>query len=183
MTSTRQRSPWPVPVLLLTLASLASVATSRRMPAPTHAPVYMSWKAFRQSARVVPPRAIKERGKIYSWGKFLFLSEPNQGVHVFDNTHPQAPVALAFIEAPGNIDIAGRGRYLYIDSFVDLLVFELTPKPFALRLMRRMKDVFPYNYRQSLPRRIPGGPSIWPARSYKTKGVVVGWKSLVRRKP
>jgi hypothetical protein len=182
MTCNRRRFGWAVPLLLLMLAGLASVATSRR-PAPTHAPVYMSWKAFRQSARVVPPRAIKKRGKIYSWGKYLFLSEPNQGVHVFDNTHPQAPVAKAFIEAPGTIDIAGRGRFLYIDSFVDLLVFELTKAPFALVLVRRMKDVFPYNYRQNLPERKPRGRHIWPGHPDKRKGVVVGWKPLRRRKP
>jgi len=182
MTSKKHRTPWPVPVLLMMLASLASVATSYRPP-PTHAPVYMSWKAFRESARVVPPRAIQERGKIYSWGRYLFLSEPNQGVHVFDNTHPQAPVAKAFIEAPGTIDIAGRGRYLYIDSFVDLLVFELTPQPFTLRLVRRLKDVFPYNYRQNLPRQETAGRYIWPQYPDKTKGVVVRWKPMPGRKP
>ena len=176
-----KRCPWPLPVLLLMGAGLASVATSYR-PRPTHAPIYMSWDAFRQSARVVPPRAIKTRGKIYSWGKLLFLSEPNEGVHVFDNTHPQAPAALAFIEAPGTIDIAGKGRYLYIDSFVDLLVFELTPRPFALRLVRRIKNVFPYNYRQTLPERRPEGPYIWPQHPDRSKGVVVGWKPLRGRK-
>ncbi len=176
-----RRCPWPVPVLLLMGAGLASVATSY-VPKPTHAPIYMSWDAFRQSARVVPPRAINERGKIYSWGKYLFLSEPHEGVHVFDNTHPQAPVALAFIEAPGTIDIAGKGRYLYIDSYVDLLVFELQPKPFSLRLVRRIKDVFPRSYIRPLPKPVRPGPRFWPKRIDRKKGVVVGWKPLHGRK-
>lgn len=180
----RRRIRWLVPVLLLMLAGLASVATSYvpHRPRPTHEPVYMSWKAFRQSARVLPPRPIVERGKIYKWGRLLFLVEPNQGVHVIDNSQPKAPVARAFIEAPGTMDIAGRGRHLYIDSFVDMLVIELTERPLSLRLVRRIKNVFPYNHLQTVPRWSRQKDRIWPRYPDRRKGVVVGWKPISGRK-
>jgi hypothetical protein len=120
-------------------------------------PVYMSWDEFRSEAAVgqTEPRDIQDAGKIYVFDDLIFVSEPGKGIHVVDQRDPSDPVAVSFIEIPGTVDIAvlqedGR-TLLYADSFVDLLVFEITPDPqaFSSELVRRVEDVFPYNPNQA----------------------------------
>lgn len=162
-------------ILALGVAALACVATS----APrTHEPIYMSWKALRSSVKVEPPRAIAERGKIYVHGTLLLVSEPNKGIHVIDNSDPSVPQPKAFLRVPGNIDVAARGDYLYVDSSVDLLVFRLHADPRQIKLVRRMPDVFPYQWRHTLPR-FKG--RLWPVHPDRSKGAVVGWRRIKRR--
>jgi len=162
-------------ILALVVAAVACVATS----APnTHEPIYMGWKGFRASVRVGPPRAIAERGKIYVHGTLLLVSEPGKGIHVIDNRDPSAPQPKAFLRVPGNVDVAGRGDYLYADSSVDLLVFRLHTDPRQIKLVRRMQDVFPYQWRHTLPR-FKG--RLRPLRPDRSKGVVVGWRRIKRR--
>ena len=171
-----QGARWLRPALqlvALAVAAVACLATSRPRR-PTHEPVYMSWTEFRNAAQVRPPRAIHEHGKIYVFGKRLFVSEPNRGIHVIDNADPRAPKRVAFLRIPGNVDLAAKGAYLYADSFVDLLVFRLDPEPRKIELVRRLKDVFPYDYRQTLP----ANERIVTGRVDRKKGVVVGWKRI-----
>lgn len=172
-----RRLRWGLQILGLGVAALACVATS----APnTHEPIYMSWKAFRSSVKVEPPRAIAVRGKIYVHGTLLLVSEPGKGIHVIDNRDPSAPQPKAFLRVPGNIDLAARGDYLYADSSVDLLVFRLHDDPRQIKLVRRMQDVFPYQWRHLLPQG-QGTKRIWPVRPDRSKGAVVGWRRIKRR--
>jgi hypothetical protein len=135
------------------LATLACVATSPPRPprTPTHHPVYMSWEELRTSAvQVLPPRPIERRGKLLIAEGHLFVSEPGQGVHVFDNRIPTDPVPILFVRIPGNIDIAVRDGRLYADSFVDLLTFELDLPARRIELVERLEDQFRYDPYQSL---------------------------------
>lgn len=170
---------WPrklaIGTLLLALAGV-NVATS--YVKPTHRPVYLSWSEFREAVRVEKPRGIGERGKIIVVGTLLLMSEPNKGVHLFDNHDPRAPKALAFLRIPGNIDIAVKEGHLYADSFVDLLVFRLAEQRGKIALVKRLRNVFPYDTRQTLPRK----QRIWPDTVNKKLGVVIDWTPIVFRK-
>lgn len=142
-------------VLVTMIASIGCMATSRRaeppVMLPTHHAVYMSWEELRSTAvQVKAPQPIRNRGKLLIVGDHLFLSEPGEGVHVFDNTDAKHPRALMFIQIPGNIDIAVRDGRLYADSFVDLLVFELDLQKRTARLSERLKDQFDYDPYQTL---------------------------------
>jgi hypothetical protein len=164
-------------ILGLGVAALACVATS----APnSHEPIYMGWKGFRASVKVGPPRAMAKRGKIYVHGSLLLVSEPNKGIHVINNSDPAAPQPKAFIRVVGNVDLAVRGDYLYADSSVDLLVFRLHDDPRQIKLVRRMQEVFPYQWRHTLPEG-ERTERILPRYPDKSKGVVVGWRRIERR--
>ena len=152
---------------------------------PTHEPIYMSWDEFRTSVKVLPPKDIRKRGKIYIKGNYLYVNEPNKGIHIFDNSYPEKPVAKCFLYIPGNTDIAIKDSYLYADSFVDLLVFALTIYPEDIVLVHRIKDVFPYDPHQNIPLMESDDekqrPDFYPARANKKKGVVTGWRSIRQR--
>jgi hypothetical protein len=87
-------------------------------------------------------RAVSNPGKIYKYGSFLFLNEVNKGVHIIDNSDPGNPVIKAFINIPGNIDIAVKGNTLYADLFTDMVTVDISD-PLNARLTDVMRDVFP----------------------------------------
>lgn len=139
----------------------------------THTPEYLSWKDLRSSVKSEAAKAIGKRGKIYIRGTRLFINEPNKGIHVFDNRDPAAPKAIAFIKIPGNLDLAVRGETLFADSFVDLVAIDVSALP-DIKEINRQVDVFPYDVNQSAE-----GEIYYSATEIdRSKGVVIGWKSV-----
>ncbi len=105
-------------------------------------PVYMSTSELRDAVKILPPRTIQEAGKIYFSGNYLFLNDPREGIHIIDNSNPSDPTRIAFINVPGNFDLAVKGNYLYADSFIDLLVFDISDVN-NVKEVRRVENVFP----------------------------------------
>lgn len=101
--------------------TLLACAPAARAPRITHTVKCMSLTELRGAFAVEAPRAVKQSGRIFLHGPLLMISEPFQGIHVFDNADPAAPVAVAFLNIPGNTDIAVKDNYLYADSAIDLL--------------------------------------------------------------
>lgn len=71
-------------------------------------------------------RLIKNPGKIYLWQEYLFINDRLQGVHIFDNTHPESPKHLAFIKVLGSQDMVIHNKVLYIDSYTDIVAIDLS---------------------------------------------------------
>lgn len=110
----------------------------------TYQPVLASMTVLRQEVDVLPPQQRENSGKIYIYGQYLLLGDPGKGIHVFDNSDKTNPVALSFISIPGNVDMAVRGGMLYVDSYIDLLVFNIND-PVNITMVNRIENVFP-NY-------------------------------------
>lgn len=135
-------------------------------------PVYLSYEDLRGPLQIDTSKELEEAGKIYRYQNYLFVNEPNQGIHVYDNTHPDAPVHKGFIVIPGNLDIAIKNGYLYADSYVDLIVIDLS-NPDNLVVTKRIEDVFPYDAYQNIPDEICFDPNDID----ETKGVIVGYEN------
>lgn len=117
-------------------------------PTKVYTPIYQKLSDFRASVRSEAPRAIETTGKIYLYGNYIFLNELNKGIHIIDNTNPAAPEKFAFINIPGNVDMAVKGDVLYADSYIDLVALDIS-NPHAVKEAKRLKDVFPnrqYDY-------------------------------------
>lgn len=108
-----------------------------------YTPVYMDLTEFKNAATVDAPKELKNPGKIYLKDNILFVNEVAKGVHVFDNSDPSNPVPLAFLNAPGNYDIAANCDKLYLDSSTDLLVFDIS-NPEAIRFEERVENALPH---------------------------------------
>lgn len=131
---------------------------------------YLSYDELRGSFAVEEPRPAKTFGKILVLGDLLIVSEPNVGVHIFDNSNPSYPLPRFFLNIPGNVDLAARNGVLYADSFVDLLAIRIgddTPT-----LLQRKTDVFEWRPYQAI-----GNQHISSLdRPDRSKGVIVGVK-------
>lgn len=111
-------------------------------------PVYMSYEQLRGSFAVEDPRPLREAGKILVLGSRLLVSEPNVGVHIFDNSNPAAPQVKFFLNIPGNVDLAAKNGIVYADSFVDLLAIRVDGEKPAL--VKRIPDTFSWNPYQAI---------------------------------
>ncbi len=139
-----------------------------------YSPVYLDWTSFRNSTQLLEPREIISQGKIYATETALFISEPNVGIHIIDNSDVSNPVKTGFLRVFGNLDMAGKDNYLYADSFVDLLVFDISDIN-NITLVRRELDVFPYDAYQTFSgMRGPGSYNSFEEYN-KKKGVIIGW--------
>ena len=88
-------------------------------------PVTFTATQVRQGVAVGAARALINPGKIYTKDGFLYINELKQGIHIIDNRNPISPKPLAFIAIPGNGDLAIRDNFLYADSYMDLVTFDI----------------------------------------------------------
>jgi hypothetical protein len=161
-------------IVLISAVSFTCLATSQ-LPPTLYEPIYMSWEEFRSAVKVLPPEPIGKRGKIYTKGDYLYVCEPNRGIHILDIRDLAHPEPKAFFRIPGNLDVAIKGSALYADSFTDLLVFCLAQDPADSLLVKRIENVFPYDPGQTL------GQDEFLSRSKevdKKKGVVIAWRQI-----
>lgn len=115
----------------------------------TMMPVYLEMKDVRAKViSVAPAQEIEEPGKIYIYKDYLFINEPNQGIHIYDNKNPANPINLSFIPIEGNVDLAINSDILYADNYVDLLAFDISNIR-SIRLVKRVEDVFTHLYQHS----------------------------------
>ena len=108
-----------------------------------YAPVYKTLTEVRKDMKSTTPQELKQTGKLYIYGKYIFLNEIDKGIHVIDNTNPSAPRNISFIPIPGNVDLAVKGNYLYADSYSDMVVFDIS-SPTQVKAHQFISNVFPY---------------------------------------
>jgi hypothetical protein len=156
-------------LLLLVLAPIALTGCKKYKNKEVYAnvPVYMDYGTFRNSFSFEKDVPIQGAGNIYVYNQFIFLSEEDKGIHIINNSTPSAPVMEGFMNIPGNTQMAVKDHYLYANSYVDLLVIDLSiigePK-----LEKRVLDVFSYA--------TPATNEYPVADVHKERGVVIGWK-------
>lgn len=105
-------------------------------------PIYKSKAEVQAEIKSSAAVSISNPGKIYIYGNYIFLNEVNRGVHVIDNSNPANPLIKAFINIPGNVDIAVKGSVLYADLFTDLVVVDISD-PLNATLKKVVPNIFP----------------------------------------
>lgn len=111
-------------------------------------PTYMTMNELRASVSITEAREMKAVGRIYRKDNFLFINEPGEGIHIIDNSNPSSPQIKSFLRIPGNFDLAVMGNTLYADSFVDLVVFDISETS-AIHEVNRVENVFSNYYHPS----------------------------------
>lgn len=107
-----------------------------------YTPVYKEKSEVFANIKSNAPTGINQPGKIFLYGNYIFLNEINKGVHIIDNSNPASPVMKAFINIPGNLDIAVKGNTLYADLYSDLVVVDIT-NPLQASFVKYLPHIFP----------------------------------------
>ena len=129
-------------------------------------PVYLDRGILEQSVRLMEPIPILNSGKIYIKDNLLFVGEARKGFHVFDNTNPENPVKIKFIEVPGSTDLAIRNNVLYVNQATDLIAARFNVASNELSVTKRVENMFPELL----------SPDGYYANDLPDNSVVVDWK-------
>lgn len=108
-----------------------------------YVPVYKTTAEVRANIKSGPPQQITNPGKIVMLGNYIFLNEVDKGVHVIDNSNTASPANIAFINIPGNLDLALKGKTLYADLYIDLVTLDIT-NPLNVSVKKYNDGVFPF---------------------------------------
>jgi hypothetical protein len=135
----------------------------------------MSLDTFRSSVEITTPTDIIESGKIYVYGDLVLVNDVNEGIHIIDNSNPENPKKVACIKIKSNKDMEIKGDFLYADSLMDLVIFDISDIN-NIKEVERLEDVFP-----SYP--------IWPLEAdifeygeSSTNSLLVGWNVTEERR-
>jgi hypothetical protein len=130
-------------VLIVSILSSCEERYSETVTYKINEPIFMSAADFRSSVKLKQEnREIQTQGKICFYQGYLYISEPEIGIHIIDNRDPANPQNIAFIELLGNSDLAIRNNQLYADSYIDLLWFDIS-NPSAPEYSGRIESIFP----------------------------------------
>ena len=105
-------------------------------------PVFVKPEILRQKIVAGSTKELVTTGKIYVYGDYLLINEPDLGIHIVDNKNPAKPDFISFVKIPGNSDLAVRNGLLYADSYIDLVVLDLK-NPQNVREVYRVENAFP----------------------------------------
>jgi hypothetical protein len=141
-------------------------------------PVFMPAETFRSSVKVTATaHKISKLGKMCFYNDYLYISEPDKGIHIIDNRNPKQPAIVGFIELMGNAELAIREGKLYADSYIDLVWFDIS-NPASPTPSGRLDSIFT----TALPptENTYGIDYLQCYGAAKDKGIVVGWKLTER---
>jgi hypothetical protein len=154
--------------LVIFAGSFTSCKKYKNKEVYANVPVYMEYEDFRNSYIFeeggIP---VQHPGNIYIHNQYIFICDEDKGVHILDNSNPSSPSFIGFMNIPGASQMAVDGTTLYVNSFIDLLTFDISNVNEPV-LVNRLQEVFAYS--------TPISDDTYPvADIYKDRGVVVGW--------
>lgn len=156
-------------VLMLCILGLLGACKDKvRQEYIANVPVYTDYETFRSVGGYEAARPISQKGNIYFKDDFLFMVEPNEGIHFIDNSNPSSPVQAGFLKIWGATGMSIKGDYLYANSLIDLVIYDLSTITNPV-FVDRMEDVF--------PTALPVSEKNYPYKIIdKNLGVVTSWK-------
>jgi len=110
-----------------------------------YTPIYETKQQALLNIKSNPAEEIQLPGNLFVYGNYIFLNETNKGVHIIDNTDPSNPVDKAFIDIPGNLDIAVKGNILLADMYQDLVAVDISD-PLHAKVVKTLPGVFTERY-------------------------------------
>lgn len=139
-------------------------------------PVYISMEEA-DIIKSLPPQPVDQLGKIYYKDDLIYVGEQGRGVHIVDNTNPEQPSRIGFIQIPGNKDISIKGNLMYADNFRDLLTIDITDMNNIVEI-DRIVDVY-----AEIPQSYPALHEGYFECVDPSKGLVMKWESATLENP
>ena len=106
-------------------------------------PIYKTTAEVKANIKSNASREIENPGKLFVQGNYIFLNEVDKGIHIIDNRNPASPRNVAFIDIPGNLDLAVKGNALYADLYTDLVTLDISD-PLNVVVKKYNEGVFPF---------------------------------------
>ena len=136
-------------------------------------PIYMNVDEWRSlPLEIESARSIKEAGQIYIYGELLFVVEPLEGIHIINNSNPEAPINLAFLPVYATSQISIRNDVLFTNSYFDILSIDISD-PMNPSLVSRAENAVSFDAITLLP----GYDNNYTmANVNQPDNVIIGWE-------
>lgn len=155
-------------ILASILVLMNSCEDKKLQTLTANVPIYLSYDELRTAVEIEDPVEILKPGKIYFKDDYIFINEFMEGVHVVDISDPSSPEQKGYIPVPGNIDMAIKDNILYLDSYTDLVLIDVTD-PANPAEHTRIKDILDYT--------LPQWDEDYPLADIdEDEGVVIDWE-------
>ncbi|MCR9225986.1 MAG: hypothetical protein NXH90_01005 [Flavobacteriaceae bacterium] len=139
-------------------------------------PLTMNRAEFANSVDIIAPRPMDESGKVYTYGDYILVNDKYKGVHVIDNSNPNQPVKVAFIEIPGNVDISVKNDFLYADSLMDLVILDISDLD-NITIANRLENVL----QSYVAAPFEADLVDYSDYGYDSEEIVIGWEMVSER--
>lgn len=103
--------------------------------------IYGDLDEIRSSPLVTSPISIEDPGKIFIDDNILLIGEENKGIHVFDNTNPNLPSPISFIQIPFNKEFYVEDNMIYAETHYDLIKIDISDLSTPI-LIDRLENAF-----------------------------------------
>lgn len=109
----------------------------------SYKPVTQPRAEFEQNFSIINIRPVLNSGKIYVKDDLIYLNEKGVGFHIIDNSDPEDPTPVAFLNIPLATDLAIRNNTIYVHHAVDLVAFSYSLDYNTIKIIHRERNVFP----------------------------------------
>jgi hypothetical protein len=130
-----------IPLALLLQGCWGSVGGDDMPSQSAYRAVTMPRSVLESSISLTTAKPVVNAGKIYIKDNLMFVTEVNEGFHIYDYSDPATPRQKAYLEVPGATDVAIRGNNLYINQAVDLVTLNYAND--RITLSGRTRNIFP----------------------------------------
>lgn len=103
--------------------------------------IYGNIDDLRNTELVSASKAIVDPGKVYVSEDLLLIGEEGEGIHVFDNSDPEAPKELYFMNIPQNREFYVANNKIYAESLYDVVKIDISNKQ-APTIESRVENAF-----------------------------------------
>lgn len=87
--------------------------------------IYGDIEEIRSVELVSPPRLIENAGKLFIGENYILIGENGKGIHILDNTNPNSPVNIAFLQLPFTKEFFVDNDMIYAESHYDFIKISL----------------------------------------------------------
>lgn len=109
----------------------------------SYEPVLIKRLDLENSITLKDPIPITKSGKIYVKDKLLLINEVRKGFHIYDNSNPENPTPIQFLEILGSTDLEIRDNMLYINQATDLIALDYDEESQNINITKRIINTFP----------------------------------------
>jgi hypothetical protein len=127
----------------------------------------------------MPARPFDELGSILAIGSYVLLVEQDKGIHVIDNSDPNSPVTIAYLQLAGARQLTSDGDFVYASLGTDLYVLDIADWQ-TVTIVSILEDVIDADVGTLSP---PLDYSGYFECVDLSMGNVVGWRSDVLNSP
>lgn len=101
--------------------------------------IYADLNDFRIDNLNESPKQLESANKIYLSNDLILISERMKGIHVYDNSDPKNPIAINFLNIPGNNEMFVEDNIIYADSYYDMLKIDIS-SPLQATVVSRLEN-------------------------------------------